>query len=92
MDRLENELEWVRVGSGGLGAHRVDGPADRQARDVARSIGVLWFREPGAYELRAENGIPGHAPLDGFTFEVRPPALGETEIDVVVPLRPAEGG
>jgi len=86
----ETELPWSW--EWGLGAHRVDGPADRQARDVARSIGVLWFREPGAYELRAENGIPGHAPLAGFTFEVRPPALGETEIDVVVPLRPAEGG
>lgn len=48
-----------------LGARQVDG----DARDVSRSIGVLWFREPGLYALRSE-GIPGYSEVDGTTFDV----------------------
>ena len=65
-----------------LSAHRVDG----EARDVARSIGILWFREEGTYELRSE-GIPGYESIDGIRIDVRA-GHGVIEIDVPLVGRP----
>jgi hypothetical protein len=48
-----------------LSAHRTDGGA----RDIARSIGTLWFRDPGTYELKSQ-GIPGYQSIDGTRIEV----------------------
>ncbi|MEM9378450.1 MAG: hypothetical protein AAGB93_00780 [Planctomycetota bacterium] len=64
-----------------LGARQVDG----DERDRSRSIGILWFREPGLYELTSE-GIPGYASVDGTTFRVE--ATGDGMVDVVVQLTP----
>jgi len=64
---------------------RAEGADD--ARDVARSIDMLWFKEPGVYRLFAEGGVAGFASIDGTTFEVRPLAPGETELVVEVALR-----
>lgn len=61
-----------------LRAVRVDG----KARDIARSIGTLWFREEGSYELFSD-GIPGFASIDGTRFEVR---AGAGLSGVTVPL------
>ena len=80
---MDNETELPWSWDWQLGANQVDG----KARDVARSIGKLWFREPGVYELGSANGVPGYEAIDGFHFEVRQLALGETELDVRVTLR-----
>jgi len=48
-----------------LSAHRTDG----EARDIARSIGTLWFRDPGTYTLKCA-GIRGYQSIDGTRFAV----------------------
>lgn len=62
----------------GVSAHQVGG----EARDTGRSIGTLWFKRPGMYELRAED-IPGYRSIDGATFTV---VDGDTLVDVTVKL------
>lgn len=57
-----------------------------ELRDVSRSIDMLWFREPGLYELYAEGGVPGYAPIDGTPFEVRSLAQGEDHLEVEITL------
>jgi hypothetical protein len=66
-----------------LRAEQVDG----DGHDVARGIGVLWFREPGTYELFADGGVPGYEPIDGTPFTVRALAPGEERLVVEVELR-----
>jgi hypothetical protein len=66
-----------------LRAERLDG----EARDMARSIGVLWFCETGTYRLFADGGVPGYASIDGTTFEVRPLAPGEEQLEVEIALQ-----
>jgi len=61
-----------------LSAHRIDG----EGRDRSRSVAILWFLEPGTYELRTQ-GIPGFESIDGFRIEV---AAGRELIEVEVPL------
>jgi hypothetical protein len=57
-------------------------------RDIARSIGVLWFKEPGPYELFSDEGMPGYASIDGTAFEVRAPFGGEPTQELTVELTP----
>jgi hypothetical protein len=61
-----------------LSVSRVDG----EARDVARSIGVLWVREPGSYVLSSQ-GIPGYESIEGMRIEV---PEGAQRVEVRVPL------
>jgi hypothetical protein len=59
-----------------LSAHRIEG----EARDIARSIGILWFREPGTYALKC-SGIPGYQSIDGTRVEVpAEPGISDFEV------------
>jgi hypothetical protein len=56
---------------------------DGSARDVARSIGILWFRNEGVYELFSEK-MPGYASIDHTPIDVR---AGSGIVDVDIRLR-----
>lgn len=56
-------------------------PVSGDTGAVSRSIGILWFREPGTYELDAT--VDGYAPVRSQRFDVRP-----TELDAELPEVP----